>query len=161
MRYAEILSQRGVRPVIRDAARAHAAHCPLHRAGVSRRQFLQGAAGLTGVAVALRSSAFHAAAAAAGQGIGLVTPIPTTLDIAGQEFHVQAPPFTGADSDPSSVYNFRGTAGIAFISGMCERTDRKTGETRTLPYLFNDMRFMQGEFEGRDGHVREGTFAFT
>jgi hypothetical protein len=128
---------------------------------VSRRQFLQGAAGLTGIAVALRSSASHPVAAVAAQEIGLVTPIPTTLSLAGEEFHVQAPPFTGADSDPSSVYNFVGTAGIAFISGLCERTDRKTGETRTLPYAFNDMRFMQGQFEGRDGHVREGTFAFT
>jgi hypothetical protein len=59
------------------------------------------------------------------------------------------------------VYNFDGTAGIAFISGFVERTDRKTGETRTLPYSFNDMRFMQGRFEGRDGHVRDATFAFT
>jgi hypothetical protein len=161
MRYADVLSEGGPRPVIRDVARAHAAHCPLHGAGVSRRQFLQGAAGLTGVAVVLGSSASRAAAAVAGQEIGLVTPIPTTLSIAGEEVHVQAPPFTGADSDPSSVYHFRGTAGIAFISGLCERTDRKTGETRTLPFAFNDMRFMQGQFEGRDGHVREGTFAFT
>jgi hypothetical protein len=30
-----------------------------------------------------------------------------------------------------------------------------------LPYSFNDMRFMQGLFRGRDGHVREATFVFT
>ena len=41
-----------------------------------------------------------------------------------------------------------GAAGIAFISGTVERTDRKTGETRVLPYLFNDMRFMQVVFRG-------------
>ena len=46
---------------------------------------------------------------------------------------------------------------IAFV----ERTDRRTGEMRTLPYAFNDMRFMQGRFEGRDGHVRNATFVFT
>ena len=74
---------------------------------------------------------------------------------------MQAPPFTGADSDPSSVYDFQGTVGIAFISGFVDRTDRKTGEKRTLPYAFNDMRFMQGRFEGRDGHVRDATFVFT
>jgi hypothetical protein len=161
MRYAEILSQNGIRPTLRSAARAHAAHCPIHRAGVSRREFLQGAAGLTAFAATLGSSVSRVEGAPGGPGIGLVTPIPTTLTIAGEEFHVQAPPFTGADSDPSSVYNFEGTAGIAFISGLVERTDRKTGETRTLPYVFNDMRFMQGRFEGRDGHVRDATFVFT
>jgi hypothetical protein len=161
MRYAEILSQSEIRSTLRDAARAHAAHCHIHRAGVSRRQFLQGAAGLTAFAATLGSSASRAEGAQAGPGIGLVTPIPTTLSIAGEDFHVQAPPFTGVDSDPSSVYNFEGTLGIAFISGLVERTDRKTGETRTLPYAFNDMRFMQGRFEGRDGHVRGATFVFT
>jgi hypothetical protein len=142
---------------LQQGARAHAAHCPIHR--LSRRQFLHGAAGLTALTAALGS--YRSDAAAAGPGIGLVTPIPTTIDIFGQDFHVQAPPFTGADSDPSSVYNFDGTTGIAFISGSVERTDRKTGESRTLPYAFNDIRFMQGRFEGRDGHVRNATFAFT
>ena len=63
-----------------------------------------GAASLTAFAATLGPS--RADAALKGPGIGLVLPIPTTLNIFGQEFHVQAPPFTGADSDPSSVYNF-------------------------------------------------------
>jgi len=161
MRYAEILSQTNIPTKLGRAARAHTVlrHIPPVR--VSRRQFLQGAASLTAVAATCGASVSHAEGALSGPGIGLVTPIPTTLPIFGQEFHVQAPPFTGADSDPSSVYNFRGTAGIAFISGFVERTDRRTGESRMLPYSFNDMRFMQGLFEGRDGHVRSATFAFT
>ena len=161
MKYAEILSQSGTRTSLRHAERTHAAHCHIHGTPVSRRQFIQGAAGLTAFATALRSSPSHAQSVRGGPGIGLVTPIPTTLPIAGQNFHVQAPPFTGVDSDPSSVYDFRGTVGIAFISGLVDRTDRKTGEVRTLPYSFNDMRFMQGRFEGRDGHVRNATFVFT
>jgi hypothetical protein len=159
MRYAEILSPRGVDLTL--AAGAHAARCPVHRTGVSRRQFLQTSAGVTAFAATFGSSVSRAAGAQADPGIGLVTPIPTTLEIAGEQFHVQAPPFTGADSDPSSVYHFEGAAGIAFISGLVDRTDRRTGETQTLPFAFNDMRFMQGRFEGRDGHVREATFAFT
>jgi hypothetical protein len=159
MRYAEILSQPPLRKGPQRAADAPPWH--IHPAGVSRRQFLQGAASLTAVAATLGASVSPAEGALAGPGIGLVTPIPTTLPIAGQEFHIQAPPFTGVDSDPSSVYNFAGTAGIAFISGLVERTDRKTGETRVLPFAFNDMRFMQGRFQGRDGHVRQATFAFT
>ena len=98
-------------------------------------------------------------AEAAAPGIGLALPIPATLDLLGEDFHVQAPPLTGVDTDPATVNNFQGAAGIAFISGTVERTDRKTGETRVLPYLFNDMRFMQGVFRGRDGHERDATFA--
>lgn len=156
MNYGEILSRRASFRT-RNAARAMA-HRHLHAAGVSRRQFIQNAAGAT-AAGAVLGSAFRAEAA--GPGIGLVVPIPTTLDIFGEEFHVQAPPFTGADTDPSTVFNFRGSAGIAFISGTVQRTDRRTGESRMLPYSFNDMRFMQGRFRGRDGHVRRATFVFT
>jgi hypothetical protein len=159
MKHAEILSQGHIRGALQSAARAHAAGCPIHQARVSRREFIQGAAGLTAFAATLGASVSHVEGA--GPGIGLVLPIPTTLDIGGEPFHVQAPPFTGPDTDPSSVFNFDGAAGIAFISGLVERTDRKTGETRTMPYAFNDMRFMQGRFEGRDGHVRDATFVFT
>jgi hypothetical protein len=160
MKYAEILSPGEARPTLSGAARAHAAHCHIHRAAVSRRQFLQGATGLTALAT-LGSTVSRVEGAPASPGIGLVTPIPTTLPLFGQEVHVQAPPFTGIDSDPSSVYDFEGAVGIAFISGLVDRTDRKTGETRTLPYSFNDMRFMQGQFVGRDGHTRNATFVFT
>jgi hypothetical protein len=149
-----------MRRALSAGGRAHAAHGHAHQ-GVSRRQFLQGATGLTALAATLGSSVSRVEGAPAQPGIGLVPPIPTTLPLFGQEVHVQAPPFTGADSDPSSVYDFQGAVGIAFISGLVDRTDRKTGETRTLPYAFNDMRFMQGQFVGRDGHVRNATFVFT
>lgn len=127
---------------------------------LSRRQFLHGAAGFTAVAATFGWSS-RTVVAMGAPGIGLVTPIPATLSFFGEDFHVQGPPFTGADSDPSSVYNFDGAVGIAFISGLVERRDRKTGESRMLPYVFNDMRFMQGRFQGRDGHVRDATFVFT
>ena len=158
MRYAEILSSRAS---LRRAARAHAARCPFRQASVSRRQFLHSAAGVTAFAAAFGSSVSRAGAASAAPGIGLVLPIPATLELFGEEFHVQAPPLTGADSDPASVYNFEGVSALAFISGSVDRTDRKTGESRTMPFAFNDMRFMQGRFRGRDGHVRDATFAFT
>jgi hypothetical protein len=156
MRYPEVLSASAT---LRRAARAHAVHCPLRQAGVSRRQFLHSAAGVTALAATFGSSISRAAPGPPG--IGLVLPIPSTLSLFGEEFHVLGPPLTGVDHDPSSVYNFDGATAIAFISGQVARTDRKTGETRVLPYSFNDMRFMQGRFEGRDGHVRNATFAFT
>lgn len=125
----------------------------------SRRRFLQ-AAGAATVGAVGGSALVTGAAGAAEPGIGLALPIPATLNLLGEDFHVQAPPLTGIDTDASSVNNFLGAAGIAFISGTVERIDRKTRETRTLPYLFNDMRFMQGVFRGRDGHERNATFAF-
>ena len=143
-----------------DAATVcHAGH--RHAASLlSRRRFLRATAGATALGALGGSSALAQRAQAAAPGIGLALPIPATLDLLGEDFHVQAPPLTGVDTDASSVNNFQGAAGIAFISGTVERTDRKTGETRVLPYLFNDMRFMQGVFRGRDGHERDATFAF-
>ena len=101
-------------------------------------------------------------ALAGGPGIGLVEPIPTTFEFfPGVQSHVQAPPVLfGPDSDPATVNNFHGASAIAFISGTCERRNRETGETRTLPFIFNDMRFMKGVFRGRDGHVRDASFGF-
>jgi hypothetical protein len=162
MKYGEILSQGALPGTLRAAARARARGFPFVAAPVSRRRFLRSAAGVTACGAAIGSPFFLGdALAASAPGIGLVVPIPSTIPVFGDEIHVQAPPFTGEDTDPSSVYHFFGAAGIAFISGTVERTDRRTGESRTLPYSFNDMRFMQGQFRGQDGHVRQGTFVFT
>jgi hypothetical protein len=101
------------------------------------------------------------AVGAASPGIGLAEPIPATLEFFPGAFgHVQAPPLTGVDTDPSTVTNFQGAAGIAFVSGLVERRNKRTGEVRTLPFSFTDMRFMKGVFRGRDGHQRNATFAF-
>ena len=160
MRADQITSREPRRATEGGGLVCHAGH--RHAASaVSRRRFLQAAAGATVFgAVGGATALFPNSASAAAPGIGLALPIPATLDILGADFHVQAPPLTGVDTDPASVYNFQGAAGIAFISGMVERTDRKTGTTRLLPYLSNDMRFMQGVFRGRDGHERKVTFGF-
>ncbi len=160
MRVDRIISGELRRATAGGASLCHAGH--RHAASlISRRRFLQATAGATAFGALGGPSALLAEAAhAAAPGIGLALPIPATLDLLGGDFHVQAPPLTGDDTDPATVNNFQGAAGIAFISGTVERTDRKTGETRVLPYLFNDMRFMQGVFRGRDGHERNATFAF-
>jgi hypothetical protein len=94
-------------------------------------------------------------------GIRNVLPIPTTVEpFPGVEIHVQAPPFTGEDTDPSTVWNFQGASGIAFIDTEVTRTDKTTGAQQVLPSLDNHMNFNQGLYVGQDGRVREGTFAF-
>jgi len=129
----------------------------------SRRRFLQLAAGATTVGAVGGAALLRSAAAGAdAPRLSQVEPIPTTVEFfPGVESHVQAPPFLqGPDSDPSTVYNFRGASAIGFIDGEVERRNRRTGETRVLPFVASDMRFMQGEFRGNDGRVRPATFAF-
>lgn len=129
----------------------------------SRREFLKTTAGAAAFGAAASAGLLRPARAlAGGPGIGLVEPIPTTFEFfPGVPSHVLAPPFLfGPDSDPATVYNFQGVSAIAFISGTCEQRNRKTGETRTLPFQLNDMRFMKGVFRGHDGHVRDASFGF-
>ena len=64
------------------------------------------------------------------------------------------------DSEPATIIDFRGFVGLAYISGTVVRTQRSTGDTATLPFLFSDMRFMQGIYRGADGKARQGTFGF-
>jgi hypothetical protein len=139
----------------------HAGHAHTQYA-LSRRGRLKGAAGAALAGAAVGSGLFDSLKAqAAAPGVGLAEPIPASVEFFPGAFgHVQAPPFlVGPDSDPSTVYNFEGAAGIAFISGSVDRTDRRTGETETLPFIFNDLRSMKGVLRRRDGRVRDGCFA--
>jgi len=90
-------------------------------------------------------------------------PIPGGSPVLGGAFHVYGPGAPGLDppdSEPATVTDFRGFVGLAYISGTVVRTQRSTGDTATLPFLFSDMRFMQGIYRGADRKVRQGTFGF-
>jgi hypothetical protein len=144
-------------------ARRHAGHLHTMSDAMSRRRFLRQATGAAALGATVGPGLMRPLqAVAAGPGVGLAEPIPTTVEFfPGVQSHVLAPPVLfGPDSDPSTVYNFEGATGISFTSGQVERRDRRTGGTETLPFSFNDMRFMKGRFRGRDGHVRNATFAF-
>jgi hypothetical protein len=156
MRLDTILSN-GVKPT--RAGPGHGAgHAHVLPRSWGRRQFLQ-AAGASTAGIALGSRLVRTGLAEAGPGIGNILPIPTTLDAFGEEIHVQVPPFTGADSDPSTVDNFQGASAIALVDTSVSRRNRKTGETLVLPSTGNHVTFMKGVYRGRDGHVRDGTFS--
>jgi hypothetical protein len=88
-------------------------------------------------------------------------PIPGGTPVLGGAFHVFGPgTIDPVDAEPSSITDFNGFVGIAFISGMVTRTNTRTGEVRTLPFLNSDMRFMQGNFRGTDGKMHQGSFGF-
>ena len=126
---------------------------------ISRRRFLGAGVGASVIGGALGVGPLRPVSASAAPGIGNVLPIPTTLEVFGEAIHVQAPPFTGADTDPSTVWNFQGASGIAFMDTLVTRTHRKTGKQEVLYSTMNHMTFMQGIYIGRNGHVREGTFS--
>lgn len=129
-----------------------ARHLEWH-ASMSRRTFLRAGVGASVVGGALGLGLLRPVSAYAAPGIGNVLPIPTTIEVfPGVEIHV-------SDIDPSTVWNFQGASGIAFIDTTVTRTNRKTGAQQVLPSS-NHMNCHQGIYVGRDGHVREITFAF-
>jgi hypothetical protein len=82
----------------------------------------------------------------------------------GGGFHLFAPTPDGSfdpiDAEPSSITDFNGFLGLAYISGTVRRTNTVTGEVLTLPFVNSDMRFMKGVFRGTDGQIHQGAFAF-
>jgi hypothetical protein len=88
-------------------------------------------------------------------------PIPGGTPALGGGLHVYAPGLVDSpDSEPITITDFKGFAGLAYISGNVVRTDRKTGVTKLLPFLDADMRFMQGVYRAVDGRIHQGTFGF-
>jgi hypothetical protein len=130
-----------------------------HGRPLSRRHFVRSATGALAAGAALTSGVWTPLASAHERDPANPVPIP----IGSFGFHVNAPGFPGldpVDADPSTITDFQGFTGLAYISGTVSRTDRHTHAKVELPFLFSDMRFMEGEYRGFDGRVRRGTFGF-
>ena len=139
----------------------HTGHAHFWQHAMSRRQFARTAAGAAVVGTALGSGLWTPGLAQAS-GSDEPTPIPGGFQAGGQTFHVLGPMLGGtpADAEPSTITDFNGFVGLAFIDGEVTQTNTKTGEVRLLPFLTSDMRFMKGVFRRRtDGRVRQGAFA--
>ena len=121
------------------------------RAAKSRRGFIQaGAALAAGLAVApvLRGSAPKP----------LPKPIPGGLDLLGNGniFHVYLP---GTAPELSTIGDFNGVLGATEILGSW--SGGGVTPPPDTPLVFDaDVRFMAGEYIGRDGTNHQGTFAF-
>jgi hypothetical protein len=67
--------------------------------------------------------------------------------------------FLGAGVEPSSIFNYKGTTGVAAVRGTGTGWNTETEES--MPLLFDsDNRFMRGVYIGIDGREYEGTFGF-
>ena len=119
------------------------------RAARSRRSFLKAAGTTLAVGLALPSSI------RAGSH-SLPNPIPGGLDLLGngQIFHVYLP---GTAPELSTITDFNGVLGAADVQGTW--TGGGVTPPPDTPLLFDaDMRFMSGEYIGRDGRHGQGTF---
>jgi hypothetical protein len=92
-------------------------------------------------------------------------PIPGGLEFLGDGtlYHALAPghPVFGTlgpdKEDPSTITDFNGRIGLAYVQGMGTHMDKTTGDVSHLPYEV-DLRFMKGEYVGKDGKNHHGTF---
>jgi len=127
---------------------------------MSRRQFARTAAGTAVVGATLASGLWRSGLAKA-TGSNEPLPIPGGIILGGQTFHVFGPGLSGnpPDQEPSTITDFNGFVGLAYLNGMVTRTNMQTGEVDTLPFLFSDMRFMQGVFRDTDGRMHQRAFA--
>ena len=136
-------------------------HEPIGPTPMSRRRFAHAAAG-TAFAGAVGSRLWRPERAEAASFAPV--PIPSGTPALGGSYHVfgPAPAGTGGDpidAEPSTITNLNGFVGLGYISGMVTQTNTKTGATTRYPFLDCEMRFMQGNFRGTDGHVHHGAFA--
>ena len=138
-----------------EGATRHPSNTPVWRHALSRRHFLGSAVGAAGLVLGWRPGLAQA------DGSKGPVPIPGCLDLGGEHFHVCGPAAFGpAKQDPSTITDFNGFVGLAYINGMVTETNVKTGVSRRLPFLTSDMRFMQGFYRNGKGRVRHGTFGF-
>ena len=122
---------------------------------LSRRQFMGGTAALTG---AVAGSGVLSPIVASAED----RPVPPKPLTYGFQPDPTSPTFRfsllEADSELSSITDFRGRVGAADVQGA-GKAIHPDGTTERL--LFDsDMRFMKGMYVGADGRRHRGTFAF-
>ena len=135
------------------APHRHRGHTHVSRA-MSRRQFLGTAAGAA--ALLLGSSLLSPARAA---DCADPRPILGGFSEFGHFYHQLYPnENTAHTEDPSTITDFNGHIGLAYVEGMGTHTDKMTGVVSHLPYRV-DLRFMKGVYVGEDDKRHYGAFA--
>jgi hypothetical protein len=123
--------------------------------GVSRRRFIGRTAGAAGAV--LGASVLLPRMSIAGETENAApNPIPYGVTVGGVFFHLS---FFGPTVAPGVIADFKGLVGVADVRGSGKAT-YPDGSSETLLYD-TDMRFMKGEYVGKDGEVHRGTFGFT
>jgi len=127
---------------------------------MSRRSFGRLIAGTAVVGGAAGTGLLRPEAVTAAPATFAPVPIPGASPVLGGSYHVFGPGLIDpVDAEPSTITNFDGFMGLAYLNGMVTQTNKQTGETDRYPFLNSDMRFMTGNFRGTDGSMHQGTFA--
>jgi hypothetical protein len=138
---------------------SHTGHTHFWQHAMSRRQFARTVAGTAVVGATLASGLWRPGLAKA-RGSNEPVPIPGGTPFLGGAFHWFGPAAVDPiDAEPSTITDFNGFVGLAYLNGMVTQTNTKTGQVRRLPFLTSDMRFMQGVFRDTEGRVHQGAFA--
>jgi hypothetical protein len=136
-----------------DYARYAGLSIPLahrHPRTLSRRTLLKAGVATTAIVAASGFGAIRAAAA--GPGPGVPRPVAPNPNLFGLRVYGVA-----IGEEPSTITDFNGMVGGAFVAGTGVGTNTATGATETL-ISDVDMRFMKGVFRGTDGRVHQGTY---
>jgi hypothetical protein len=123
---------------------------------LSRRQFLETTAGITGLALgaSLLTPLASALFASPPASTVLPNPIPGGLMAFGNLFHVVLP---ASGKEPSTITDFNGIVGGAHVGGTGTGVD-SSGSQRLI--FDADCRFMDGVYVGVDGKVHRGAIGF-
>jgi hypothetical protein len=154
------LSHEGLRLLAASPVAHHPeGHSHFWDRALSRRQFLA-TTGLAGGAVVTSSIWMPLLAEASSSAAPTPIPYGTTVEIKplglGPKLFHFLPPKT--DLDQSTIFNFKGTVGVAEISGPGVATHNGAPIAGTT--FGSDNRFMKGTYIGTDGERHRGTFAF-
>jgi TAT (twin-arginine translocation) pathway signal sequence len=131
------------------ADHSYRGHDHFWQRAMSRRQFLGTSAGAT-AAMATSALWFPVLADASGR-----DPRHIPGGFVPNLYHA----FLGLGVEPSTIFDYRGTTGVATVRGTGTGLDTETG--KSTPLLFDsDNRFMRGEYISQNGQRHEGTFGF-
>ena len=146
----------------------HVGHAHFWERAMTRRNFI-GAAAVAGGAAATAGMWLpeFVRAAAFAEADPRFIPGGTTLPFQHTPFHFFFPtanPFStdtvaNGGGDPSTVYDFMGSVGLAEINGHGMGTNTMSGASTSM-FWAADVRFMKGTYKGTEGDTRTGAFAF-
>ena len=148
---------------------AHQARHAQRHLQLSRRQFVKGGlAAAAALTVGTQLWQTERVLAAPSSGVDGLRPIPYGSYFVGpppaELFHVEAPGYPGLGepaetSNAATLTDFNCALGLVYVGGHGGvHTDKVKNITTTGVHWEVDMRFMVGEFVGKDGRHRHGAF---
>jgi hypothetical protein len=136
-----------------DGSSRHAGHPHFWDRALSRRQFVQAAAGATAAGVVLSSDLLAPSPPVLADDQGTTVP-PNPIPFGDSGTHHFLP---GRGKEVTTITDFVGFVGVAQLTGTGTGSNTSTGATTPLNWSI-DNRFITGKYVGVDGQEHTGTF---